>query len=168
MELKHFNQLVQKVHDHHRLTPADQTYVRQELPLLLRDYRTIFMTREYQHPAGLLIRGAPVRSFLSSYALLLAKKTYGKKGLPAQPLYAELEKRLVINLMRSNFEHGQPKGFFCCKICTLAIFPLLALDMFYLLEGKRLAPRMRAMIENREGPFEKGLSTSLVDFSLSF
>jgi len=163
-----FNELILKVRGHVHLSPADKKYVQETLPQVLGVHRSVQSFRYYQHPAGRKIAGAPSRTFLKSYALILAKRVFGTKGFTGQPLYDEFEQSLTLGIMRSHFEHGAPKGFYCCRLCSLAVFPLYKLDLLHYLTCKPLAQDMRCRIEGREGAFSKGLADNLVEFTLGF
>lgn len=168
MVLDRFNELILKVHAHNRFSPSDKAYVRDTLPGVLGVHRTIHSFRAYQHPSGIKVAGAPSRSFLKAYSLLLGKKAFGTRRFTGHPLYDDFEISLTIGIMRSHFEGGNPKGFYCCKICSLAIFPLLELDLLHHLTGGPLTRDMRPRIERREGAFAKGPTDRLVEFTLSF
>jgi len=168
VNLSVLNDLVLKVHNHTRLSASDKAYIRNKLPRMLAGRRAFQATVSYAHPAGVTIRGAPAGSFVKAFALLLGKKAFGTKRIIGHPLYDDLEKSLTIGILRTNFEFGRPKGFYCCPRCSLAVFPLLELDLLHYLRGKDLARDMRRRIESREGPFEHGVADRLVEFALSF
>jgi hypothetical protein len=168
MDLTALSELVAKVHDHSRLSVSDKAYVRNRLPRMLGDRRAFQAIACYSHPAHTVIRGAPARSFVKAYALLLGKKAFRTKRMIGHPFYDDLEKSLTIGIMRSNFEGGRPKGFYCCPSCSLAVFPLLELDLLHYLCGGVLARDMRRRIESGEGPFAHGVADRLVQFTLSF
>jgi len=168
MNLQKFNELIVKVHDHITLTQAEKTYIKDDLPLLLVDIPTIHTIREYTHPVGTRLTGAPPRSYLRAYSLILGKKAFGTRDLIGHPFFDEIEKDLTIGIMRSNFEQGHPKGYYCCKICSMAIFPVLEMDLLHKLSGKEFASAVRPRIEARDPQFTKGVPEKLVDFTLSF
>jgi hypothetical protein len=168
MNLERFDQLINHIHDHKRLTPADKDFVRKELPVLMGGLPQIDRIREYDHPAGVHIKGAPVRSYLGAYALMLGKKAFGTRKFIGQRLFDDLENRLTLGVMRANFVHRRPKGFYCCKVCSMAVLPLFEMNMFTYLPNKELGENLRGMIERREGRFAGGLPEKLVSFSLSF
>ena len=109
-----------------------------------------------------------MRSFLASYGLLLGKKAFGTRKYIRQPFFDALENRLTMGVMRGNFVHGQPRGFYCCRVCSLALMPLYEMDMLTQLPGRELAASLRGMIERREGRFNSLPPKKLLDFSLSF
>lgn len=168
MDLTRLNDLIVTIHNGSRISTADKHFVREDLPTIVRDKRTIESVAEYPHPAGLTVRGAPAYTFLKSHLILVAKKAFGPRGMTGHPFYDDVEQWLTIGIMRSHFEHGKPKGFYCCKTCTLAVFPLLEMDLLHYVSGKPLAREMRHRIERREGAFAKGVSGKLVDFVLSY
>jgi hypothetical protein len=117
MVLAGLNDLVLKIHDHCRLSASDKAFVRDALPQVLGTHRAVESFREYRHPAGVMVRGAPSRTFIKAHALLAAKRVFGGKGFVHHPLYRQFEEDLTLGIMRSNFEGGSPKGFYCCKVC---------------------------------------------------
>ena len=168
MDLSRLNELIVKVHDHLTLTPAERTYIKEDLPSFLLDIPTIHTIREYTHPVGTRLTGAPPRSYLRAYSLILGKKAHGTREMIGHPFFDEIEKDLTIGIMRSNFEQGHPKGYYCCKICSMAIFPVLEMDLLHKLSGKEIANIVRPRIEARDPQFTKGVPEKLVDFTLSF
>ncbi|MFC2064514.1 hypothetical protein ACFLXB_05415 [Chloroflexota bacterium] len=168
MDLERFDQLINHIHDHKRLSPADKDFIRHELPLLMGGLPQIDRIREYDHPAGVHIKGAPVRSYLSAYALMLGKKAFGTRKFIGQRFFDDLENRLTLGVMRGNFVHKQPKGFYCCKVCSLAVLPLYEMNMLASLPNKELGINLRGMVERREGRFSGSIPEKLVSFSLSF
>lgn len=168
LDLNHFNQLVVKIHDHTILSPSDKDYVCEKLPVIMGGLEKIDRIREWKHPAGVRINGAPVRSYLAAYSLLLGKKAFGTKKFIGQRFFDDMENRLTIGVMRGNFVHGQPRGFYCCKICSLAVLPLYQNHMLAYLPNKELEDNLRGMIERREGRFAGTMPEKLVNFSLTF
>jgi hypothetical protein len=168
MNLQKFNELIVKVHDHITLTQAEKTYIKDDLPLILVDIPTIHTIREYTHPVCTRLTGAPPRSYLKAYSLILGKKAFGTREMIGHPFFDEIEKELTIGIMRSNFEYDRPKGYYCCKICSMAIFPLLEMDLLHKLSGKEIAYAVRPRIEARDPQFTKGVPEKLIEFTLSF
>ncbi|MFC2028796.1 hypothetical protein ACFLTX_02595 [Chloroflexota bacterium] len=168
MELDTFNQLVLQVHGRKRLEPDERDYIREELPAVMGGLKQIDRIREWDHPAGVRIKGAPVRSYLAAYGLLLGKKAFGTKKFIGQRFFDDMENRLTMGVMRANFVHGQARGFYCCKICSMAILPLFEYNMLAYLPNKELGSNLRGMIERREGRFSGGMPEKLTHFSLSF
>ncbi len=168
MELSTFNHLIDKIHAKERLSAPEIAYIQHELPLVLQDLPTIRSTREYLHPTGIHISGAPARTYLAAYALILAKKAYGRPQLTGHSLYDAIENRLTIGIMRSNFEAGKPRGYYCCKVCSMGVFPLFALDCLYWIDGKRIAEEVRPLIESRDPYFTKGVPMKLLNYTLTF
>lgn len=168
MDLQIFNDLILKVHDHVPLTPSDRELIKHDLPALLVDIPTIHTIREYTHPVGTKLTGAPPRTYLKAYSLILGKKAFGTKEVTGHPFFEQLERELTLGIMRSNFEQGHPKGYYCCKICTMAVFPLFDLNLLYLLSGKKIAEDVRPKIEGRDPFFTSRVPLKLLDFTLSF
>lgn len=168
MDLQMINELIVKVHDHITLTQAEKTYIKDDLPLVLVDIPTIHTIREYLHPVGTRITGAPPRSYITSYALILAKKAFGTRELIPHPLYETIEKELTLHIMRGSYEYDRPKGYYCCKVCTMAVFPLFDLNLLHLVSGKQIAEVVRQRIAAREPFFTQGVPAKLIDFTLSF
>lgn len=168
MELQKFNELIVKIHDHILLTQAEKSYIREDLPALLVDIPTIHTVREYIHPVGVKLTGAPPRSYITAYALILGKKAFGTRELIAHPFYETIEKELTLHIMRGTYEHNRPRGYYCCKICTMAVFPLFDLNLLHLISGKKIADEMRPRVAAREPFFTQGVPTKLIDFTLSF
>ena len=168
MDLQRFNDLIVKIHDHKVLSIAEKTYIRQDLPAILVDIPTIHTVREYIHPVGVKLTGAPPRSYITAYALILGKKAFGTRELIDHPFYETLEKELTLHIMRGNYEYDRPRGYYCCKICTMAVFPLFDLNLLHLVSGNKSAEVVRSRIIAREPFFTQGVPTKLIDFTLSF
>ena len=75
MDLERFDQLINHIHDRRRLSPADKDFIRHELPLLMGGLPQIDRIREYDHPAGVHIKGAPVRSLPGSLCTHAGQKS---------------------------------------------------------------------------------------------
>lgn len=163
-----FNQLIIKVHDKQKLSAQDISYIKEDLPLQLHDLPTLYAMREYEHVTGIHISGAPARTYLASYSLILAKKAYGKDRQTGHPLYDAIENRLSIGIMRGYFEGRHPRGYYCCKKCSMAVFPLFLLDLLYWIDGKRLAEEIRPRIEARDPYFTSNVPAKLLAFTLAF
>jgi len=168
MDLYKFNDLIVKIHNHTPLTQAEKAYIKEDLPSILVDIPTIHTVREYIHPVGVRLTGAPPRSYITSYALILAKKAFGTRELIDHPLYETIEKDLTLHIMRGSYEYDRPKGYYCCKICTMAVFPLFDLNLLHLISGKQIAEVVRQRIIAREPFFTQGVPAKLIDFTLSF
>lgn len=168
MDLQKFNTLIFKIHDRQALSPADKTYIKNDLPAILVDIPTIHTVREYNHPVGVRLTGAPPRSYITSYALILAKKAFGTRELIDHPFYETIEKELTLHIIRGSYEYNRPKGYYCCKICTMAVFPLFDLNMLHLISGKKIADEVRPRIAEKDPSFTKGVPLKLIDFTLSF
>jgi hypothetical protein len=168
MDLERFNDLVLQVHDHKQLQTDDKDFIRNELPLVMGGLEQIDRIREWEHPAGVRIKGAPVRSYLAAYGLMLGKKAYGTHRFIGQRFFDDMEKRLTMGVMGANFVQGHPRGFYCCKICSMAVLPLFEYKMMERLPNKELADNLRGMIEHREGRFAGSMPKALTEFSLSF
>lgn len=168
MDLQKFNDLIVKIHDHIPLTQIEKSYIREDLPALLVDIPTIHTVREYIHPVGVKLTGAPPRSYITAYALLLEKKAYGTREQVPHPFYETLEKELTLHIMRGTYEYDRPRGYYCCKICTMAVFPLYDLDLLHLISGRQIADAVRPRILTREPYFTQGVPRKLIDFTLTF
>jgi len=168
MNLQKFNYLIVKVHGHTTLSIAEKTYIKQDLPAILVDIPTIHMVREYTHPVGVRLTGAPPRSYITAYALILGKKAFGTRELIDHPFYEIIEKELTLHIMRGTYEYDRPRGYYCCKICTMAVFPLFDLNLLHLISGKKIAEVVRSKIQAREPFFTQGVPAKLIDFTLSF
>jgi hypothetical protein len=168
MDLERFNDLVVQVHDHKQLQTEDKEFIREELPLVMGGLPQIDRIREWDHPSGVHIKGAPVRSYLAAYGLMLGKKAFGTRDYIGQRFFDDMENRLTMGVMRASFVQGHPRGFYCCKICSMAVLPLFEYKMLAQLPNKELAENLRGMIERREGRFAGSMPKALTEFSLSF
>ena len=168
MNLQKFNDLIVKIHDHISLTPEEKSYIKNDLPAILVDIPTIHAVREYTHPVGVKLSGAPPRSYLKAYSLILGKKAFGTRKLIDHPFYETIEKELTLHIMRGSYEYDRPRGYYCCKICTMAVFPLFDLNLLHLISGKKIAEVVRSKIQAREPFFTQGVPAKLIDFTLSF
>lgn len=165
MEFTQFNDLVLKVHSNGKISTKEKDYIKDSLPIFIGNNSRCY---SYPHPSGIKIIGAPSRTFISSYSLLLAKKAYQTKRIIPNKFYEDIEKGLTIGIFRSGFYGNQVKGFYCCKRCSLAVFPLLELDYFHYIESNKFIDLLRSEIVNRNGRFSKGMNDKIVDFQLSF
>ncbi len=148
-----------------KVSHEDSMFVRRDLPDLLSDFPHLKLPKKIKHPAGFSVAGASIGTFVRCASLICGKRVLGAR-YEGSDFYESVEKDLALRIMRANFHNGKPKGTFCCVPCTLAVYPVLALNAVRYFDGPRLARDVREMIATRSWRFDKLPNAKLLSWSL--
>jgi hypothetical protein len=149
-----------------RLAPEDGVFVREVVPGDLDGFPDLHLPERVRHPAGFVLSGAPVGTFLRSGLLLAGQKAFGRR-YEGSRFYQNVERDLAFGIMRSHFHHGYPKGVHCCVQCSLAVYPVLAAGAIRYFDCMELAEELRRLIEGRKWRFAKPANAQMISWSLS-
>jgi hypothetical protein len=149
-----------------RLAPEDGVFVREVVPKELEAFPDLELPERVRHPAGFVLSGAPVGTFLRSGLLLAGQKASGRRYKGSR-FYQNVERNLAFGIMRSHFHHRYPKGAHCCVQCSLAVYPVLAARAIRYFDCVELAEGLRRLIESRTWRFKRPLNAQMIAWSLS-
>lgn len=149
-----------------KLSPDDQVFVREAIPLELGMFPQITCPSRMRHPSGVLISGAVVRTFIKCAMVLGARRVLGPKYYASSSFYDRVACDLLLGMTLSHFQHGDPKGAYCCAQCTLAFYPVLKAQALRWVDCKRMASNVKSLIEQRKWRFSPSTSTKLIAWSL--
>lgn len=141
-------------------------FVREVVPKELEAFPNLELPERVRHPAGFVLSGAPVGTFLRSGLLLAGQKVFGRR-YEGSRFYQNVERDLAFGIMRSHFHHGYPKGAHCCVQCSLAVYPVLAAGAIRYFDCAELAEVLRQLIQGRKWRFAKPPNAQMVSWSLS-
>ena len=161
MKLDQLWKVADRARNSTKVSREDSVFVRKELPDMLSDFPRLNLPVRIAHPAGFAVTGASVGTFLRCASLIARKRVLGARyqGFPA---YESIEKDLAFGIMRSHFQLGYPKGTDCCVPCTLAVYPVLALNDVRYFNGPQLAQGVRGIIAARVGRFSNPANAKLL------
>lgn len=149
-----------------RLSPEENRYIAVTVPEELAGYPRIEWPARARHPAGFTINGAVVRTFAKCALVIAARGALGVQYGRKSRFYSQVESDLALGIMRAHFLHGDPKGVFCCPPCTLAVLPVLEAGAIHWLDGRKLAPEVRVLIEKRGWRFARFKNTAMLRWAL--
>ena len=147
-----------------RVSQEDSVFVRTELPAMLSEYPQLNLPKQTRHPAGFTVTGASVGTFVRCASLIAAQRVLGAR-YKGSGFYEAVEKDLAFGIMRSHFHLGYPKGVHCCTSCTLAVYPVLALNAVRYFNGPELAENVRSLIKAGAWRFAKPANANLLAWS---
>jgi hypothetical protein len=147
------------------MSQEDSAFVRTKLPALLSEYPHLNLPKQTRHPAGFTVMGASVGTFVRCASLIAAQRVLGTR-YKGSGFYEAIEKDLAFGIMRSHFHLGYPKGVHCCTSCTLAVYPVLALNAVRYFDSPALAKNVRALVTARAWRFAKPANANLLTWSL--
>lgn len=147
------------------LSRDDRDFVRDVVPGELALFPSIEPPTMLAHPGGFRVRGAPVRTFVSSALLSAGARALGPR-FGGHPFYERVEDDLALRVMRSHFHNGHPKGTHCCTACTLAVLPVLEANAIRYFDGPALAKQVRTLIASRGWRFATPGNASMLSWSL--
>ena len=165
MDLDQLWQVADRARTGARVSQQDSAFVRTELPDQLSEFPHLKLPKTMRHPAGFTITGASVGTFVRCAALIAGQRVLGTRYTGSR-FYEAVEKDLAFGIMRSHFHLGYPKGAHCCTTCTLAVYPVLALNAVRYFNGPDLAKNMRAIITAKAWRFAKPANANLLAWSL--
>ena len=148
-----------------RLPSQEIAFVREVVPTELESFPNLDLPKAIRHPAGFVISGAPVGTFLRSALLIAGQKALGSR-FGGSSFYETVEKDLAFGIMRSHFHHGYPKGTHCCVQCTLAVFPALEAGAIRYFDCGQLAKDVRRLIADGGWRFAKPPNTKMLHWAL--
>ena len=148
-----------------RLASADVSFVRDVVPDQLDAFSRLPLPASVRHPAGFLISGASVGTFLRSALLIAGQKALGKR-FGGSGFYERVEKDLAFGIMRSHFHHGYPKGAHCCVQCTLSVIPVLEAGAILYVDCRELLRAVRLMVRQRKWRFAGPTDPRMVRWAL--
>jgi hypothetical protein len=148
-----------------RLAPKDVSFVRDIAPDRLESSPRLQLPPSFRHPAGFVISGASVRTFLHSALLVAGQKALGRR-FGGSEFYERIEKDLAFGIMRSHFHHGYPKGAHCCVQCTLAVIPVLDAGAIRYFDCRALSRAVRLLVLQRTWRFAKPTDPRMVRWAL--
>ena len=165
MDLDRLWEVADRARHGRKVSHEDSVFVRKDLPRLLSDFPHLNLPRKIRHPAGFSVTGAPIGTFARCASLISGKRVLGAR-YEGSDFYESVEKDLAMRVMRSNFHTGNPKGTFCCVTCTLAVYPVLALNAVRYFDGPSLAREVREIIAAKRWRFAKPPNAKLLSWSL--
>ena len=148
-----------------RLPTEDIAFVREVVPRELASFPNLDLPTRIQHPAGFVISGTPVGTFLRSALLIAAQKALGSR-FGGAPFYEDVERDLAFGIMRSHFHHGYPKGTHCCVQCTLAVYPVLEARAIRYFDCWELARDVKELITKGEWRFVSPPNAKMLSWAL--
>src|SRR5262249_50050381 len=148
-----------------RLTSEDIAFVREVVPRKLESFPKMSLPKSIRHPAGFVISGAPVGTFLRSALLIAGQRALGPR-FGGSAFYDSVEKDLAFGIMRSHFHHGYPKGTHCCVQCTLAVYPTLEAGAIRFFDCRQLARDVRRLIADGGWRFAKPANAKMLQWAL--
>lgn len=148
-----------------RLPSEDIAFVREVVPRELESFPNLDLPKAIRHPAGFVISGAPVGTFLRSALLIAGQKALGSR-FGGAAFYETVEKDLAFGIMRSHFHHGYPKGTHCCVQCTLAVYPTLEAGAIRYFDCGQLARDVRRLIAEGGWRFVKPPNAKMLHWAL--
>ena len=165
MELDQLWEVADRARNRAKVSQEDSVFVRRNLPELLSDFPHLKLPKRVSHPAGFAVTGASIGTFVRCASLIAAKRVLGAR-YKGSDFYESIEKDLALRIMRSHFHLGYPKGTHCCVSCTLAVYPVLALDAVRYFNGPELATDVRKIIAAKGWRFSKPTNAKLLSWSL--
>ena len=165
MDLDQLWNVADRARNRGKMSQEDSAFVRTELPALLRDFPHLSLPNKISHPAGFTVTGASVGTFVRCASLIAAQRVLGTR-YKGSGFYEAIEKDLAFGIMRSHFHLGYPKGVHCCTSCTLAVYPVLAMNAVRYFDGPELAKTVRALIAAKAWRFSKPANANLLAWSL--
>jgi hypothetical protein len=148
-----------------RLAPADVSFVRDIAPAQLDAFPRMKLPSSLRHPAGFSISGASVRTFVGGSLLIAGQKALGRRFGGAE-FYERVEKDLALEIMRSNFHHGYPKGAHCCVQCTVAVIPVLDAGAIRFFDCRELSRAARRLVQQRQWRFARKVDQRMLRWAL--
>lgn len=127
------------------LSRDDIAFIRDDVPTALASFPTFKRPPKINHPSGFTVTGAPVGTFVKSALLMAGQRALGPR-YAGSAFYDRVEAELALNIMRSHFHHGYPKGTNCCAQCTLASLPVLEMNAVRYFDSRALAKDVRKLI----------------------
>jgi hypothetical protein len=165
MELDQLWEVADRVRNSARVSREDSVFVRKEIPDRLSDFPHLNLPKSIHHPAGFVVTGASVGTFVRCAALIAGKRVLGAR-YEGSGFYESIERDLAFRVMRSHFHLGYPKGTNCCVPCTLAVYPVLALNALRYFNGPELARDVREIVAKKKWRFSKPVNAKLLSWSL--
>jgi hypothetical protein len=77
-----------------------------------------------------------------------------------------VEKDLALEIMRSNFHHGYPKGAHCCVQCTVAVIPVLDAGAIRFFDCRELSRAARRLVQQRQWRFARKVDQRMLRWAL--
>ena len=148
-----------------RLAPADVSFVRDVVPDQLDAFPRLPLPASIRHPAGFLISGASVGTFLRSALLIAGQKALGRR-FGGSEFYERVEKDLAFGIMRSHFHNGYPKGAHCCVQCTLSVIPVLEAGAIRYFDCRELFRAVRLLVRQRKWRFARPTDPRMVRWAM--
>lgn len=145
MDIERLWHVAERARMKQRLPKEDTEFVREIVPRELESFPHLKLPKTIGHPAGFSISGASIRTFLQSALLMAGQKALGSR-FGGSAFYGAVEKNLALEIMRSNFHLGYPKGTHCCVPCTLAVYPTLEAGAIRYSDCGQLAQEVRQLI----------------------
>jgi hypothetical protein len=165
MEIAQLWTVADRAREGTKLSQEDSQFVRTELPVLLSDLPHQTLPKRISRPAGFTVAGASVGTFLRCATLIAGRRVLGAR-YEGSEFYESIEKDLAMRIMRSNFHLGYPKGTHCCVSCTLAVYPVLALDAVRYFDGPELARHVREIVATKGWRFSRPVNAKLLSWAL--
>jgi hypothetical protein len=147
------------------LSPDDIEFAVDSLPAALESFPLIKLPKTIRHPGGFTVSGAPVGTFLKSALLIAGQKALGRR-YAGHSFFERVERDLALDVMRSHFHHGYPKGTHCCVQCTLAVYPVLEAGAIRFFDCALLSDQVRQIIRKRQWRFARPVNATMVQWSL--
>jgi hypothetical protein len=148
-----------------RLAREDVSFIRDVAPDRLGSFPRLKLPASVRHPAGFLISGASVGTFIRSALLIAAQKALGRR-FGGSDFYERVEKDLAFGIMRSHFHLGYPKGVHCCVQCTLAVIPVLDAGAIRYFDCRDLSKSVRRLVRQRQWRFAKPVDPRFLRWAL--
>ena len=165
MDLNHLFEVADKARAREKLTSKDVSLVKKIAPQELGSGRKLPVPASVRHPAGFIVTGAPVGTFVRSALLLAGARVLGRR-YGESPFYTSVERDLAFSIMRSHFHNGYPKGTFCCAQCTLAVLPVLEANAIRYFDCKKMAKAVRQVIAGRQWRFRTPPPQTMLEWAL--
>jgi hypothetical protein len=150
-----------------KLPPQDQKFISVILPAELRAFPSIDYPKRIRHPAGFVISGAVVRTFVNCALVLSGRRAFGRQYYKVSEFYDRVARELTLWMTWTHFQYGAPRGAYCCGQCTLAFYPVLKARALRWVDCPNLAATVRDLIDQRQWRFSPATNPRMIAWSLA-
>ena len=124
-----------------------------ELPSFFQALEPASVPGKIRLPTGESLTNATRMTALKCHCLLLARTAFGANFTKVEAEYDRQAKDLLFWAMRFHFKTNEPKGVYCCAVCSLSILPLYAFGCFRWVDCEELKARVLDALDNRKSVF---------------
>ena len=165
MDLDRLLDIAERARTRGALNATDKQYIAEEIPRQLADFPRMKLPGQVRHPAGFVVKGAPVGTLLRSALLVAGQRVLGRRFGGAR-FYEEVEKDLAMQIMRTHFHHGAPKGTHCCAQCTLLVVPVLESGAIRWFDCREQLRNVQRVVRGKQWRFRTTPNGAMLDWAL--